>query len=178
MQKRIIIILSLLLAIFLFILYQGKMLDDRFTSFQSSNERGTVIKAMPKVEFKYLDSDKHYDFFQSDKGKNSLFLHFWATWCGPCEAEFPKLSKLIQESKDENITFVFVAVNDELPKIKKFLKRFPDLDAVIALDNDFIHQKHFGTYKLPETFLFDKTGKIIKKHTGAKNWASEMLKSL
>lgn len=177
MQKRILIILSVLLVIFGFIMFQSKQLSDKFSSFQDSQGLGTVLKKMPDVRFKYLDSNKFYS-FKENKGKKGLFLHFWATWCGPCEAEFPKLSRLIQNSKDKNVIFVFVAVNDEVSKIKKFLKKFPSLNAKIVLDDDFIHQEHFGTYKLPETFLFDRAGNIVKKYTGAKNWTPKMLERL
>jgi cytochrome c biogenesis protein CcmG/thiol:disulfide interchange protein DsbE len=174
-KKNIILILSILLAIAGLVLYQAKSLDNRFASFQESQKSGTVITKYPKVSFQTIDKKSNYDFYSTDFSKNDLFVHFWATWCGPCEAEFPKLEKLVQEAKSKNIKFLFVAVNDKVKDIKKFLKRFPNLDVQIVVDQDFIHQSHFGTYKLPETFLFDKNSQIIKKFTGAKNWTLSML---
>lgn len=174
-KKNVILILSILLAIAGLVLYQAKSLDNRFASFQESQKSGTVVAKYPKVIFKNLSDNSNYNFYQEDYLKSYLFVHFWATWCGPCEAEFPKLEKLVSESKSKNIKFLFVAVNDKVKDIKKFLKRFPGLDVQIVIDQDFIHQSHFGTYKLPETFLFDKNGQIIKKFTGAKNWTLSML---
>ena len=70
---------------------------------------------------------------------------------------------------------MLVAVNDEEVKIKKFLKRFPNIpkNVTFALDGQNKVMDLMGTLKVPETFLFSNEGKHINKFIGPQDWLSE-----
>jgi cytochrome c biogenesis protein CcmG, thiol:disulfide interchange protein DsbE len=110
--------------------------------------------------------------FVNPKSKG-IYLHFWATWCGPCELEFPEFIKHARKFENKNLHFITIAVNDKPEAIKKYLKKYGKLPSnmTVFLDPDQLSLK-FGTTKLPETFLLDKKGKFYTKFIGPQNWTS------
>ncbi|SIN65833.1 TlpA family protein disulfide reductase [Chitinophaga niabensis] len=57
--------------------------------------------------------------FSEHKGK-MLLIDFWATWCGPCIAEFPKLDSL--QKKYEGDLQIILVTNEPREKIETFFK--------------------------------------------------------
>ena len=102
-----------------------------------------------------------------------LFIHFWGTWCAPCEAELPELIDFAKHYEDKDVGFVFLAVKDDEREIRKFLRRFSQNfpNNIRALhDKEGASLKNFGTFKLPETYLFAKDSTHLKKFIGPQSW--------
>ncbi|MGD9386254.1 MAG: TlpA disulfide reductase family protein, partial [Thioalkalispiraceae bacterium] len=55
----------------------------------------------------------------SSRGK-WVFLHFWASWCGPCRREMPEIYKLQKQLKNKNIDFVLVNTAEDEDTIFSF----------------------------------------------------------
>ena len=104
----------------------------------------------------------------------ATFVHFWATWCAPCEAEFPEFIRFAKKWENKQVQFIAFAVNDKPMAIKKFLKKFGPLpkNLAILLEPDKLSQQ-FGTIKLPETFLMNGQGNYFTKYIGPQNWESQ-----
>jgi hypothetical protein len=77
--------------------------------------------------------------------------------------------------KSKGIKFYLIAVGDEVANVKKFLKKFPVVpeNVVIAIDLDNTIMDLFGTLKVPETFLFNSSGKHVNKFVGPQEWSQE-----
>ena len=104
----------------------------------------------------------------------ALMVHFWGTWCAPCEVELPDFIKLTDRYKNKDIKFLLIAVNDDEKKIKKFMKRFGQLsESVYVLhDADGSIMSKFGTVKVPETYLFDSSSALFNRYIGSQSWGS------
>ncbi|MFA5514868.1 MAG: TlpA disulfide reductase family protein [Desulfuromonadales bacterium] len=104
-----------------------------------------------------------------------VFLNFWASWCPPCRAEMPAMQRLneVMGSKD----FVMLAINGEdVAAVETFLGKNQH-SFTILLDSKGKVQDDYKVYRLPETFLIDKEGKIVNRYLGARDWSAvEFLK--
>ncbi|HEX3745773.1 MAG TPA: TlpA disulfide reductase family protein [Bryobacteraceae bacterium] len=92
------------------------------------------------------------------KGKVVL-LNFWATWCPPCRREMPDMEKLYQQYASQGL--VVLAVSDEKREtVEGFLKK-QDYTFPVALDPDRKVNTAFGIEGIPNSFLFDREGKLV-----------------
>ena len=162
------LILSLTLAYSLY--YKRK-----YRHFFESGD-GLVLKTLPEFSLENLSFGEERVTSASifGDGKKFSMVHFWATWCAPCEAEIPALINLAK--KFEKIGFALVAVNDEDKKIQKFFRRFGKLpsNVYLAHDREGKISTRFGTIKLPETYLFALESKRhINKYIGVQEWENK-----
>src|SRR5580693_6374853 len=58
-----------------------------------------------------------------DSGANAVLVNIWATWCGPCRAEFPGLVEVAHKYQGQGLKVMLVSADSdtELPAVKKFL---------------------------------------------------------
>jgi peroxiredoxin len=111
------------------------------------------------------------------KGK-VIFLNLWATWCGPCREEMPSMETLYEQFKTNN-DFVMLAVSEDtkgksavLPYVQKNGYHFR-----ILLDPENKVGDSYGVSGVPETFIIDRSGRIVAHHMGAFDWSRPDVKS-
>jgi thiol-disulfide isomerase/thioredoxin len=107
------------------------------------------------------------------KGK-VLVVNFWATWCGPCVAEFPEFVALDEKYRASGVNIVGISADDVadlqskvVPFVKSAKARFPvyvqDVDDPQEMI-DRVAKEWSGA--LPATFVFDKQGTLVYKRLG------------
>lgn len=100
------------------------------------------------------------------KGKVVL-VDFWATWCGPCVAEFPYLKKAYEAYRADGFEIVGINLDDDVATLEGFLKDDPlPWTQIVSRDKEsagFSSQwaRHYGISAIPTMFLVDKTGKVV-----------------
>ena len=96
-------------------------------------------------------------------GKLTL-INFFASWCAPCKVEHP----LFFEIKKNYPNLFILGIN--MQDIKKDAINFLNEDGnpydYVGIDKSGFIGIEFGVVGLPETFLINKSGKIIYKHLG------------
>jgi len=70
-----------------------------------------------------LDLSGKTHHLRDQKGKVVL-VNIWATWCGPCRAEMPRLDWLYQERKEQGL-MVFGLSHEDVDVQRKFLEQVP-----------------------------------------------------
>lgn len=92
-----------------------------------------------------------------------IFLNFWASWCPPCKEEMPALQKLYEN--DENVKILTVNVQENKDKVLNYLMENKYSFTTLLDKNGSVASKYL-VRGIPTTFVIDKDGIIIKKHTG------------
>ncbi|MCB9990448.1 MAG: redoxin family protein [Rhodospirillales bacterium] len=126
-------------------------------------------------------TDMHGTTFQSTNfaGK-TIIINFWASWCPPCVAEFPRLLELAKRHPD---TLVLLAVSSDHNReaMMRFLNKMnADESAVLKQDNVHIIEDAdnsitfniFQTLRLPETVIVSPEQKMLHKFIGI-DWTVE-----
>jgi cytochrome c biogenesis protein CcmG/thiol:disulfide interchange protein DsbE len=103
--------------------------------------------------------------FDLDKHRGEwVLVNFFGTWCPPCVAEHPQLVKFSQDTAG-TAQVVSVAFDDTPDKIEAFFAKNGGDWPVLAKDTDKA-SIDYGVIKLPESYLVDPTGTVVKKFTG------------
>ena len=97
------------------------------------------------------------------KGKYTL-INFFASWCTPCRAEHHLFFKIKKEIPE--LYILGFSHKDDLDDSKKYLEEEGNPYSFVGIDRDGKIAFDFGVFGLPETFIINKNGEIIYKHTG------------
>ena len=105
-------------------------------------------------------------------GKVTL-VNIWATWCGPCREEMPSMQEAYAQLKPRGFAIAAVSVDEgSVDDVKRFVREF-GLTFDILQDRSGRIQQVYQTTGVPESFLVDRNGVIVKRLIGSHNWASE-----
>ena len=89
-------------------------------------------------------------------------VNFWASWCGPCRAEHPNLSRL----QAEGVTIYGVNYKDKPEAAAGFLAELGNPYAALGADESGRMGIDWGIYGVPETFIIDGAGKVVLRFPG------------
>lgn len=101
-----------------------------------------------------------------------ILLNIWATWCQPCRVEMPAIERLSRQLADTDFRVVAVSVDvDDSTTVNAFARD-------MGLSFDILHdqartiEQRYQTTGVPESFVIDRHGVIVKKVIGASAWDS------
>ena len=134
-------------------------------------EKTADATTVSNVDFEFTDAAGVLHNTASLRGK-VVFINFWASWCGPCRAEFPSIETLYTKFKNHpDVYFVMINVDDTPSKGTDYLQKknftLPFHQAASSISDEIF------TGTLPTTVVLDKKGVIRFKHENFANYASE-----
>ncbi len=134
--------------------------------------RGPKIGSLAP-DFTLVDQENRPQTLSSFQGKVVL-INFWATWCGPCQYEMPSLELLYRKFQGRGLVVLGVSLDEEgWPVIREFLQKVP-LSFPVLNDREQQVTELYQTFRIPETYLIDKSGKIADKIVGPQDYNQEV----
>jgi len=100
-----------------------------------------------------------------------VFLHFWASWCGPCREEMPAIQKLADAVKSEQFQIVMINTAEDEDTIFEFLAAI-DVELNSLMDVDGMVTEAWKPRGLPTTFLISPKGQIRYQAIGGRDWGN------
>jgi thiol-disulfide isomerase/thioredoxin len=122
-------------------------------------------KRVPDPSFKTLDDQPRK--LSALRGQ-IVVVNFWATWCGPCQEELPRLSQIAASYSGKPVNFVFISIDDpkDRGKIPAALARVHvDIASWVGADTDTLSSFGLGNI-VPGTVILDETGQVIARVMG------------
>lgn len=99
-----------------------------------------------------------------------VLLNVWATWCGPCEAEMPSMQRLHDALGQEGLRIVAISIDVGAPAgVRRWIED-RSLTFDVLHDREGRVERAYQTIAVPESFVIDRDGIIVKKVIGALEW--------
>lgn len=142
-----------------------------FFSWQTQAQVGL---AFPDLQFQDEKGKTHT--LSQEQGKVKI-VHFWATWCAPCVAEFPQISDIQAKYRDQGLEVIAISTDghDSVPDIKEFYAKH-HIEGVEIFTDDGSAMRTLRLKGLPTTFFVSSDGKLLDYSAGPVIWDSRGIK--
>ena len=161
------------------ILWMGIMLFCALLSIHAQNnaatapndmEAASIIKVgdkAPDFTVKMIDGSS---FKLSDAKGKVVLLNFWATWCGPCMAEFNEIPEKLIKRFEGKTDFVFIPVSraekPETVSAKMVQLKENGIDFPVAIDPEKKVYDLYAKSYIPRNYLIGRDGKVVHATVG------------
>src|SRR5437773_6179006 len=164
LERTIQATIVLLLAVFVYVI------------FDSFRERVVVVgDSAPDFSIK---ADNGRTVTLSNFGGKLLVLNFWATWCPPCIEELPSLDAFQRRFANSGVVVLGISIDKDEKVYRDFLAKVR-VSFLTARDPENKINAEYGTLKVPETYIIDGRGKVLRKIISNTDWMNDrMLKDV
>jgi peroxiredoxin len=111
------------------------------------------------------------------RGKVTL-VNIWATWCVPCRVEMPAMERVYTQLAPRGFAIAAVSIDEGPPDDVRAFGQELKLTFDLLQDRSGRIQQSYQTTGVPESFLLDRRGVIVKRIIGAHDWNSPANRAL
>jgi thiol-disulfide isomerase/thioredoxin len=104
----------------------------------------------------------------SDLVGHIVVLNFWATWCGPCREELPRLSEMAQQYAPKKVVFVLASIDEtkKLDTVRDYVTAHSITLPVWVGGSTELLEQISGANIVPATVILDDKGELVRAING------------
>lgn len=115
-----------------------------------------VGKAAPDFVLRSLQGE---NMRLSEYSGEVVLVNFWATWCGPCRQEMPRLDELYARYRRAGLVLLGVSLDHERDRAAE-MARTLKVAYPVLFDEQRTVSRAYGVDDLPVTLLIDRQGVV------------------
>jgi peroxiredoxin len=132
---------------------------------------------MKAIDFVLKDLKGNAVTLSSFKGKKTVMLVFFATWCPNCSEEIPELKKLQETFKGKDFEILAVDVSESEKVVSSFVEK-KEIGYTVVLDTEGKVAKEYNVYGIPTNVIVDKEGGVSYYGNGLPDQAEAFIGKL
>jgi peroxiredoxin len=133
---------------------------------------GTVEIDRETPNFQVVDLATGDSVSLDDYRGSVTLVNIWATWCVPCREEMPSMQRLFDSVGTRGFRIAAISIDEGSSEDVVAFARELDLSFDILHDRSGSVERLYQTTGVPESFLLDRRGKLVKRVIGAHDWSS------
>ncbi len=176
---KIAILLAALIAVgATFMMPWNQNRDESLVTMVAGLDGQWVGRDAPPVSLPDLQSQTHT--LNDYRGK-VIFLNIWASFCEPCKKEMPSMERLVRTYSDRGLVMLAISVDPEASDAQQFMTTFlqgQQSGMTVLHDPTSNTAANYGTELLPETYIIDRSGRVIARFVNAYDWSKPEVKQM
>lgn len=132
-------------------------------------DRGARPRELGKVAPAFTIHDGAQTVSLSQYRDQVVLVNFWASWCPPCIDELPSLLAL--HHRLPSLVILGISIDADPQAYHSFLAE-NRIDFLTIRDPSQTVMHRYGTVQIPESYLIDRSGHILRKYVSAQDWTS------
>lgn len=167
MRKNLLFVLAMIFATVAMISCSSSDKGETGKSGQGSGAYASAASGQT-ISFSAQDLEGKIHTYEEYKGQ-PLIINFWGTWCPPCKMEMPDIQKIYDEYNPKGLEIIGLATERRpemaVQSVSAFIAQHGYNWVMLIANKESAQSLGLGS-GVPYTLFVDKSGKIVKKHTG------------
>jgi len=94
-----------------------------------------------------------------------VMINFWATWCGPCRQEMPKLDEIFARYEPAGFTLLGVNIDEDSAQAQRLADEL-GVSFPLLFDDEQDVSRLYDVQAMPMTVMVDRAGTVRSVHYG------------